>query len=71
MCRFNDDGGEGGRAGGGYTLHLKAFALKWRASILEAAGRIIAQVMLPCFSFALLSTQFVGKNRLAFFYFIF
>lgn len=41
---FDDDDAGGGRAGGGYTFHLRAFGLRWRAAVLEAAGRIIAQV---------------------------
>ena len=41
---FDDDDAGGGRAGGGYTFHLRAFGLQWRAAVLEAAGRIIAQV---------------------------
>lgn len=68
-ARRLDDGesGEGGRAGGGYTFHLKAFTLKWRAAILEAAGRIIAQVYRAVLPFHLLSTR---KGRYACFYHI-
>lgn len=41
----DDDDGAGARAGGGYTFHLRAFGLRWRAAVLEAAGRVVAQVL--------------------------